>query len=351
MSPPGSTVPQRAGAAPPAYTAGVLEAAHVRPAEEWYWGGLLALLSGQLVAVVLLVRYAGGRVPLTYGLPALAGRLVLPMLAALVLRVILRLLAGDSLRWALRKVLEGWSDLPLVVVAYLLLAEAYMWGKLFVPAINPRSWDAVLAAADRRLCLGVNPNVALVTIFSGNPAWVGRALDGFYGAFVPLMLGTTAWFVTDTPARRKGFLAATAVLWSLGLWLYLAVPARGPVYVDAGLWREVAAVFPTAASMQMQLLQNFQAVQAFLRGAVVPVSPALGIAAMPSLHVAAQALFFLWCRRLESQWRTVFLASTALTFLGAVATGWHWAVDGWVGILLAVAAARSGWAVARSFQG
>lgn len=326
------------------------EPPHFRAAQEWYWGILLALLSGQLGLVVLLVRSAGGRVPLTYGLLSLAGHLLLPMLGALALRVVLRLLAGDSMRWSLRKVLEEGTELPLVVAAYVLLAEAYMWGKVFVPGINPRSWDAALAVADRWFCLGVNPNVVLVTIFAGNPPWVGRALDAFYGAFVPVMLGATAWFVTDTPARRKGFLAATALLWSLGLWLYLAVPARGPVFVDAELWREVAAVFPTAASMQLQLLQNFQAVSAFLRGAEVAVSPALGIAAMPSLHVAAQTLFFLWCRRLESRWRTVFLVLTLLTFLGAVATGWHWAVDGWAGIVLALVAARAGWAVTRRFQ-
>ncbi len=332
------------------YTGAVPGVLPARPAQEWYWGILLALLSAQLGLVVLLVRFAGGRIPLTYGLLSITAHLLLPMLAALGVRVVLRLLAGDSMRWSVRKVLEEWTELPLVAAAYVLLVEAYMWGKVFVPAINPRSWDAALAAVDRWLCLGVNPNVALVTIFAGNPPCVARALDVFYGAFVPVMLGATAWFVTDTPARRKGFLAATALLWSLGLWLYLAVPARGPVYVDAELWREVAAVFPHAASMQLQLLHNFRAVLAFLQGAEVAVSPALGIAAMPSLHVAAQALFFLWCRRMESRWRTVFLILTLLTFLGAVATGWHWAVDGWAGIILAAVAARAGWAVSRRFE-
>ncbi len=316
-------------------------------AVDWYWGLLLALLAGQLALIVLLVWRAGSHVPLEYGLATTAAPIVMSVASAVLLRALLRRLRGDSWRWGFRRALSRWTELVLVLAAYLLLAQAYMWGKVFVPGINPVTWDAALSSLDRMMCLGVDPNVALVTIFAGNPPWVAIALDRFYGSFVVMMLATTAWFVTDTSALRRGFLAATAVLWSLGLWLYLAFPAMGPVFTDPQLWRQVADLFPAAAATQLELLKNYGHVMAFLQGSDSPVSPALGIAAMPSLHVAAQALFFLWCRRLRSRWRTVFLSLTMLTFLGAVATGWHWAVDCWVGIILAMIAARVGWAVAR----
>ncbi len=314
---------------------------------DWYWRLLLALLAGQLAVIVFLVWTAGSRVPLVYGLASTAAPIVSFMAGAVVLRILLRRLRGDSWRWAFRRILSGWVELVLVLVAYLLLAQAYMWGKVFVPGINPASWDAALSSLDRTICLGLDPNVTLVTIFAGNPVWVAAALDRFYGLFVVMMLAATAWLVTGASALRRGFLVATAVLWSLGLWIYIAFPAMGPVFTDPQLWREVADLFPTAAATQLELLRNYGHVMSLLHGVDSPVSPALGIAAMPSLHVAAQALFFLWCRRLRSSWKTVFLGLTILTFLGAVATGWHWAVDCWVGIILAMIAARVGWFVAR----
>ncbi len=314
-----------------------------------FWGVLLVALGGQLVAVTLLLHRVGVAVPLAYGLGTTLRGILLPLAGALVIRAVVAILRGLAPREAILSVTVGWWELLLVVGAYFLLAEAYMWGKVFVPAINPRLFDGVLARIDRTLCFGVNPNVALLTIFEGSPP-AAVALDRFYGAFVPSMLAVTAWFSTGRPARRKGFFLAVALVWSAGLWLYLTVPARGPVYADSALWREVAAVFPVAAAAQRMLLGNFRNVMAFLGGAAVPVSPVLGIAAMPSLHVAAQALFFWWCVRLKTRWRTVFLVTTGLTVLGAVATGWHWAVDCWVGAALGLAAAEAGWRVTLRFE-
>ncbi len=318
--------------------------------EEWFWGLLVAALSVQLAAVVAAIRQGGVVVPLSYGLGTIVEGIVVPLGAAMALRAVLRAVAERSVRRGLRTVLDQWWEYPFIVLSYVLLAEAYVWGKVFVPAINPRTWDGLLAAVDRFLCLGVDPNVALLTIFEGaRPAAV--LLDRFYGLFVPSMLAVTAWFSTDRPARRKGFFLAVSIVWSLGLWLYIAVPARGPVFVQSRLWHDVSAVFPIAASTQLRLLENFRSVMAVLQGRHALIAPTLGIGAMPSLHVAAQALFFLWCVRLRTRWRTVFLVLTGLTFLGAVATGWHWAVDGWAGIVLAVIASIAGWRTVSMFEG
>ncbi len=310
-----------------------------------YWLPLLAVLGVQLAAVSLLLRRAGVAPPMLYELPRVALQLGRPLAAALVARAIVERLRGRRPREALSRVLEAWWELPLVIAASVLLAEAYMWAKVMVPALNPTLWDRQLAALDRALCLGVDPNVAVLTVFELGPRWAATALDTFYGTFVTGMLAANAWFLTDRPARRRGFLVAVTVLWSAGFWLYVAVPALGPVYVDRRLWLEVRATFPVAARAQLELLANYRNVLAWLGGARVPISPTLGIAAMPSLHVAAHALFALWCHRLRSQWRAVFLATTILTFVGSVATGWHWMVDGLAGALLALAAAVAGGAV------
>jgi hypothetical protein len=59
---------------------------------------------------------------------------------------------------------------------------------------------------------------------------------------------------------------------------------------------------------------------------------------MPSLHVALHWLFALWAWRAARPLLVPWIIATLLTFLGSLATGWHWAVDGYAGVALASAA-------------
>jgi hypothetical protein len=77
----------------------------------------------------------------------------------------------------------------------------------------------------------------------------------------------------------------------------------------------------------------------------VDVSPYLGIAAMPSLHVAAQAFFMLFARKRSRPVFLLYAALTAVTFFTAVVSGWHYALDGYAALFLAWVAF---WAGSRS---
>jgi hypothetical protein len=56
---------------------------------------------------------------------------------------------------------------------------------------------------------------------------------------------------------------------------------------------------------------------------------------MPSLHVGVHFLFALWARRHAPRLFLPCTLATALTFLGSLTTGWHYALDGYAGMLLA----------------
>ncbi|HHQ49311.1 MAG TPA: phosphatase PAP2 family protein [Acidobacteria bacterium] len=315
-----------------------------------FWITLFLALIIQLVAVVLIIRRAGFSVPFSYGSRELICSFTMLMVLAVVTHLIVWLVRRRSLRDAVNRSFDGWWELPLVVVAYAILAETYVWGKVFVPVIHPGLFDVHLARLDRTLFLGVNPNVAFLTIFEGNPQWVSTALDVFYADFITMMLCVTAWFMADRSARRKGFLTAVALLWSMGLWLYIAVPSVGPAFTDPAFGHELRSLFPRAAATQDTLIRQYQHVLLLANGEDLPLRPGYGVAAMPSLHVAAEALFFFWCLRMRSSWRTVFLALTVLTWIGSIATGWHWAVDGLVGVILAFGAGWAGWRVTELFE-
>ena len=59
-----------------------------------------------------------------------------------------------------------------------------------------------------------------------------------------------------------------------------------------------------------------------------------GISAFPSMHVATATLFALAARRLHPRLFPLGLAYWAVIMLGSVLLAWHYAVDGYVGILL-----------------
>ena len=56
---------------------------------------------------------------------------------------------------------------------------------------------------------------------------------------------------------------------------------------------------------------------------------------MPSLHVGGHWLIMLWARRLARPLFVPAVVGTIFTFLGAIVTGWHYAVDSYIGIALA----------------
>ena len=74
-----------------------------------------------------------------------------------------------------------------------------------------------------------------------------------------------------------------------------------------------------------------------------------GISAMPSLHVALATLFAIlaWqCQRWLGALLTVFAVATQI---GSVVLGWHYAVDGYAGALLAYGCWISAGALLRRF--
>ncbi len=230
----------------------------------------------------------------------------------------------------------GWIVLWLrMYLAYMLLNYVYSWVKVSIPLVNYRLWDAELWVVDRLLHLGFSPSVFLVELAKGTPLlWL---LDAWYGLWIETVVWTIAFFACASQARlRRSFLLSCCLLWSIGAWLYMAVPALGPCYTDAEVFAEAMPEMPSAEGGQEALWQNYQQVLKGREGPLRRFNPTRGVAALPSLHVGAHLLFALWCRRFARPLYLVFLIGTALTFLGSVVTGWHYAVDGYIGAALAL---------------
>ena len=218
--------------------------------------------------------------------------------------------------------------------------------KEMLPQLNPYAWDPALAQFDRWLHGGTDPYVLLGPLLDS--PLVTTWLNGIYHFWFFLLYFITfvACFDRDNPVRRNTFLIGFVLTWGIGGNLLATIWASGgPVYYQVFGYgdmfvplmdklNEFATVSPVwALGVQDMLLDGY-----------LNDGPVKGISAMPSMHLAASTLMtchaFAW-RRWAGWMMVVF---TLLIMLGSVHLGWHYAIDGYLGIALAVA----GWFVARA---
>jgi hypothetical protein len=235
------------------------------------------------------------------------------------------------------------ADFARFLVILSLTSWAYSWLKVMLPLLRPDVlFDAGLFRLETALHLGVNPGRLLQGLFPYAALW--KALDGWYAAFIFTVMAGLGWFATVLSRRERArFLAGFSLLWVLGSWGYYAVPSLGPCYVLKDDYVEVRASMPMQSGVMDLLFAHYGRVRALHRHPEgTDISPYLGVAAMPSLHVAAHAFLAFFARRRSRPLFIVFSVATVLTLFTAVASGWHYAIDGYAGLVLAWACALFG---------
>lgn len=294
-----------------------------------------------LASVVTTLRARGlelGWQAVQYTAPKLAPGLAVAILQGLPLqaawhalrhRTILPYLKGVFTREFLLLTLRAWLALGLV-------AFSYVWLKVSIPLLREGLWDDALWDLDARLHAGVSPTRFLTTLLADTPL-VGL-LDTWYGWWLRTsLLGFGFFLAVLRPTLRRRFLLSQALIWAVGCWLYVASPALGPVYTHQSEFDSVRSDMPRAVATQDALWRNYQKVLRGREGPLPSFNPSLGIAAFPSLHVGIHFLLALWALRLARPLFVPFLLGTFLTLIGSVLTGWHYAVDGYAGLLLGAA--------------
>jgi membrane-associated phospholipid phosphatase len=160
-------------------------------------------------------------------------------------------------------------------------------------------------------------------------------LDWFYhaslakvyheGWFIWLAVVICAVLLREPSWERSQLLIGYFAIWSLfGPLVHLAVPAAGPVFFDdfgfgtrfQGLQQD-----PKTLILTSYLLDGFTNRE---------FNPGGGISAMPSVHLATMAWTILALRR--TPWLPLAVGFTIYILFGSVVLGWHYAVDGLVGL-------------------
>lgn len=222
-------------------------------------------------------------------------------------------------------------DLIRALLLLKLLLVVYCNLKQAIFRMHPALFDDALRTWDVRLHGGLDPT-ALALEYLGRPAVV-RAFDCAYVAWYAIKAPVVIAFVLVRDRRLQvRFFAAYFCLWIVGgLWA-VAVPSLGPVFVQPQ--RFAGLEMPIARGLQQELWTSYG--RALASPAEYTTLIYEGIAAFPSLHVAVVALFALFLARVHRGAALAMGAYTLVIQVGAVLLGWHYAVDGWFGIALAL---------------
>lgn len=131
-----------------------------------------------------------------------------------------------------------------------------------------------------------------------------------------------------SPEKDRLFISYIMIWCFFGPMVHLALPAAGPVFYDnLGLGDRFAALHQSRDS---QFVANY-----LWNGYTSKVyNPAGGISAMPSVHLATMFWAIIAVR--NTRWLAFAWVFTVYIFLGSIAIGWHYAVDGIAGGIGAV---------------
>jgi PAP2 superfamily len=231
------------------------------------------------------------------------------------------------------------DSLRLILLAGVMVTT-YGWIKLVVPIEHPYLYDQQLWDLDRTLLFGFSPNLFVLQLFGAPTAL--RAVDWSYAnIFFASAIVSFGYFLSHPSRRvRVAFANGNAALWIAGAWLYMLLPSLGPAFRFPDIWFAYSDSLRTTQTMQALLMRNYQNVIRAASHAPItePIRIVFGIGAFPSLHVAFQAYIFLWMRRLWTSGEIVFGIFSLAIFIGSLITGWHYMIDGLVGLVMAALA-------------
>lgn len=259
----------------------------------------------------------------------------LPTLLAAGLGVMALTFARHSpTRFMLDMLRQRWLGAAPVILLSFLCITAFTTFKIAIPEIVPFYADRMLAELD----LGLHGADPWTWAHRVVPERISAVIFIGYGYGWHLQWFGTLLFVAfwNNPAARLRYLWALALTTILcGTVLAMALSSTGPIFHDQFYGGDRFAALQTA------LARNSYAAPVHMYAsdpltAYTSGRPELGggISAMPSMHVAFVTLNAFFLTGFGRRWAVAGWSFAALILFGSVYTGWHYAVDGYLSILV-----------------
>jgi len=213
--------------------------------------------------------------------------------------------------------------------------------KQVIPVINNFSWDYQFMKLDYILHFGHHP-WEFFRFFLNHP-YIIIVLDRLYMLWFPILFFSCLWmgWSLRRKLRLQFFINACLVWVLLGTFLAIIFSSAGPCYFSKVITSHPDPYEPLMSrlteihgSVPLFAIKNQIGIwKAYENHIWLPFG---GISAMPSLHIAITVLFALAGWRINRFVGILMTAYVLITQIGAVILGWHYAVDGYVSILLTI---------------
>lgn len=318
--------------------------------------GLIGVATVLLVGVVLACFCMGGRISdLTFVLPSLAlsiafvfGAFTLVFLGLYPVAFWSEYRARTLTIKSVRAKVDAWAaqyfdsgrfteGLPLFL-AILIMIFIIPFMKSMIQYIHPYGIDSLLEHWDSALHGGEHPQDWIAPIVE-KTSFV-PVLNITYNLWFPVMLGAYwyAAFLDGDRRRRMRFLWASLLGWVLigGVMATLASSVGPLFYGDFILG---ANPYEAYIAHLKEINKTHTLLSLSVAAILLDMSKdsniidANGISAMPSMHLAVATLVTMYafdCRKIIGVFAVLFLL---LILTGSIYLGWHYAIDGYAGIL------------------
>ena len=217
-----------------------------------------------------------------------------------------------------------------------ILMTTFIGFKRAIPLFQPFAWDLAFMRADHAVHLGTHPWELLQPLFG--TASVTVIIDWVYVLWlmtIPLVIAWQVW--NRDRGLRTQFLLAYAISSILvGTVLATWFSSAGPCYYAEVVGQPDPYVGLFAFLADVNGLHPLHALrlQDLLWTGYMGEGKFYGISAMPSMHVALPTLYVLAGFRTRRWLGWAFVVGLLAILIGSVHLGWHYAIDGYVSILV-----------------
>ena len=229
-------------------------------------------------------------------------------------------------------------------VALILSIPLFVKLKTMIPVFHPFAYDASFEALDRVLHFGQQP-WELLQSFLGHP-WMTLVIHRLYYFWFPAILLTYYWqiFSRKDPVLRQQFVLSFIACWIvIGVVMATALSSAGPIYYGEVV-PEAGHVYNDAMNYLLGVDEQSKMIMFDIRYLLwgsytgeITDGKLRGISAMPSMHVSIAFLLMLFGLRLNKWFAIGYTTFFVLIFLGSIHLLWHYAVDGYVSIIVTFA--------------
>lgn len=204
---------------------------------------------------------------------------------------------------------------------------AFMWVKPLLNYLVPFHADPFLADVDHAIFLGHDPWKLFAWL---NFPWSGLIYHQCWFALMILMLLVVT--IAPPSPQKSAVMLSYFMLWSVvGPVVHTLMPAAGPIfYSRMGYGPRFDGLAPGPETQWVaDYLWSIYSSQSFGAGS--------GISAMPSMHVTITVWMVIAVWMFARQFILPALAAASVIFFLSISLGWHYAIDGLIGAVAAIA--------------